>query len=102
MPDVSVPMTTASPPDSGTVRPGSRVRVRDSEGEHEHTVVARATVDAPPECISVDSPVGRALLGCRSGDQVQVETPGGVRHLTVVAMAPPLPSPPMSPRTCAG
>jgi transcription elongation GreA/GreB family factor len=102
MPDVSVPMTTTSAPVSGTVVLGSRVRVRDSEGEHEHTVVARATVDAPPGCVSVDSPVGRALLGCRAGDRVQVETAGGVRHLTVVTMAPPLPSPPMSARTCEG
>jgi transcription elongation factor GreB len=102
MSDVSVPMTTTSAPEGGTVVLGSRVRVRDSEGEYEHTVVARATVDAPPGCVSVDSPVGRALLGCRPGDQVQVQTPGGVRHLTVVHMAPPLPSPPRSVRTCVG
>jgi transcription elongation GreA/GreB family factor len=102
MSEVGVPMTTTSAPECGTVVPGSRVRVRDSEGEHEHTIVARATVDAPPGCVSVDSPVGRALLGCRPGDQVQVETPGGIRHLTLVSVAPPLPSPPRRARTCVG
>ncbi|MEA2567795.1 MAG: transcription elongation factor GreA [Actinomycetota bacterium] len=96
------PMTTTSAPEGGTVVLGSRIRVRDSEGEYEHTVVARATVDAPPGCVSVDSPVGRALLGCGPGDQVQVQTPGGIRHLTVLNTAPPLPSPPRSARTCVG
>jgi transcription elongation GreA/GreB family factor len=102
MPEVGVPMTTTSASEGGTVVLGSRVRVRDAEGEHEHTVVARATVDAPPGCVSVDSPVGRALLGRRPGDQVEVLTPGGIRHLTVVSVAPPLPSPSRSARTCVG
>jgi transcription elongation GreA/GreB family factor len=102
MSDGSVPMTTTSIRESSAVVLGSRVRVRDSEGEHEHTVVARATVDAPPGCVSVDSPVGSALLGRRPGEQVQVQTPGGIRHLTVVHVAPPPPSPPRSARTCAG
>jgi transcription elongation GreA/GreB family factor len=58
--------------------------VRDTDGEHEYTMVRRATAGAPP---SVDSPVGRALLGRRPGEQVRVQTPGGVRLLTVVDVA---------------
>jgi transcription elongation GreA/GreB family factor len=30
------------------------------------------------------SPVGRALLGRRAGDEVEVRTPGGVRRLTMI------------------
>jgi transcription elongation factor GreA len=85
----SGPPTTAVPqPESRTVALGSRVRVGDADGEHEYTMVTRVTVDAPPESVSVGSPVGRALLGCRPGEQVRVQTPGGVRLLTVVDVAP--------------
>jgi transcription elongation GreA/GreB family factor len=84
MPEVRLSLTAARTPKGGTIEPGSRVRVRDAEGEHEHTMVARATADAPPGCVSIESPVGRALLGCRPGDQVEVQTPGGIRLLTVV------------------
>lgn len=90
-------------PSSKSVVPGSRVRVRDAEGQHEHTVISRATADSPPGCVSVRSPVGMALLGRRAGDQVQVQTPGGVRLLTVVdVVAAPDPSSPRSARGCEG
>ncbi|MDB5064589.1 MAG: greA [Chloroflexi bacterium] len=93
--------SAAGTPRSGAVVPGSRVRVRDAEGEHEHTMVTRATADAPPGCVSIDSPVGRALLGCRPGDQVRVQTPGGIRLLTVLeVVAAAVPSPPWSARGC--
>ena len=78
------PTTAVPKPESLTVVLGPRVRVRDADGEHEYTMLTRATADASPGCVSLGSPVGRALLGCRRGDQVQVQTPGGVRLLTVV------------------
>jgi transcription elongation factor GreA len=89
MPDVSEPATTATVPWNGVVVPGSRVRVRDTDGEHEYTMVTRVTAGAPPECVSTGSPVGRALLGRSPGEQVRVQTPGGVRLLTVVDVAAP-------------
>jgi transcription elongation GreA/GreB family factor len=88
MPHVSEPATTATVP-RHVVMLGSRVRVRDTDGEHEYTMVARVVADAPPECVSTGSPVGRALLGCGPGEQVRVQTPGGVRLLTVVDVAAP-------------
>ncbi len=42
--------------------------------------------DARRGLVSVHSPVGRALLGRRSGDAVQVERPGGTAELTVVGV----------------
>jgi transcription elongation factor GreA len=87
MPDVSEPATTAPVPRNGTIVPGSRVRVRDTDGEHEYTMVTRAAASTPSGCVSVDSPVGRALLGRGPGEQVRVQTPGGVRLLTVVDVA---------------
>ncbi len=87
MRDMSDPATTATMPWNGVVVAGSRVRVRDTDGEHEYTMVARVVAGAAPECVSLCSPVGRALLGRRQGEQVRVQTPGGVRLLTVVGVA---------------
>ena len=87
MPDVSEPATTATVPWNGVVVPGSRVRVRDTDGEHEYTMVAKVIAGASPECVTTGSPVGRALLGRSPGEQVRVQTPGGVRLLRVVDVA---------------
>lgn len=65
----------------------STFRVKDADGEEEeYTVVESAEADATHGLISVESPVGRALLGRRRGDAVEVRTPGGVRRLTVVGV----------------
>jgi transcription elongation GreA/GreB family factor len=99
---VSEAATTATTVSQRVVVPGSRVRVRDRDGEHEYTMVARVVADAPPESVSTGSPVGRALLGRGPGEQVRVQTPGGVRLLTVVdvAAATAAPSSESSARTC--
>jgi hypothetical protein len=68
---------------------GSRVRVRDAHGEEEYTIVRRGEAEPARGRISTESPVGRALLGGRRGDAVRVQTPGGVRELTIVEVAPP-------------
>jgi transcription elongation GreA/GreB family factor len=34
----------------------------------------------------MESPVGKALLGRRIGEKVQVQSPGGVRELKVTAL----------------
>ena len=94
MTDATPPSNPASRPPAVPVTVGSTVRLRDAEGEHEHTVVERLTGAAPPGCVSAGSPVGRALLGRRPGEQVQVQTPDGARLLTIVER----PGRPRSPR----
>ena len=37
--------------------------------------------------LSVDSPIGKALLGHRAGEQVSLETPRGAKRLEVVEVA---------------
>jgi transcription elongation factor GreA len=73
----------------GGVRVGSRVRVRDADGEEEYTIVRSADADAAQGRISTESPVGRALLGARRGEEVRVHTPGGIPALTIVKVADP-------------
>ena len=68
---------------SDTVRLGSRVVVADEFGEVEFHLVDPFAVDPAAGRISTESPVGRALLGTRSGDRVIAETPAGPRTLTV-------------------
>jgi transcription elongation GreA/GreB family factor len=87
MADSRLPTILVPEPESQTVVVGSRVRVRDADGEYEYAMVARVTIDSPPGCVSIGSPVGRALLGRRRGEQVRAQTPAGVRLLTVVDVA---------------
>lgn len=77
--------TTAEWP---SVEIGSTVVLRDDEGEEErYAVVGAMEADPAQGRISNQSPVGRALLGHRPGDTVEVETPGGPRRLTVVEIS---------------
>lgn len=64
---------------------GAHVIVRDADGEQEeYVIVDHFEADPRHGRISQTSPVGRALLGHRTGDQLVVQTPAGDRHLTIV------------------
>lgn len=78
---VEVPTSPAWP----SVEVGSTVTVRDETGNEERYSIVGSMEAQPAEGrISNQSPVGRALLGHRVGDRVEVETPMGTRHLTIV------------------
>ncbi len=73
------------------VRIGSRVCVRDGDGDAEFRIVEPHEADAVAERASAESPLGRALLGRRVGDLVCFRAPGGVLAVTRrgrVEMAP--------------
>jgi len=59
---------------------GSFVQVYDQtyEEEMEFQIIGKAQADPDEQRISDESPVGRALLGHRAGDIVEVETPAGI------------------------
>ncbi len=68
-----------------SVRVGTTVTMITPGGEEEHyTIVGSYEADPVQGRISNESPVGRALLGKRVGDEVNVMAPGGVLRLTVV------------------
>lgn len=74
-------------PAADYVRIGSRVRVRDADGEEEvYMIVGSVEADPRKGWISNESPVGRALLGRRPGDAVSVVAPGGSFDLKIVAV----------------
>jgi transcription elongation factor GreA len=63
---------------------GSRVKVRDLDGEAEFNVVEPGEADAADKRVSADSPLGRALLGREVGDEVRFRAPGGLLAVTVL------------------
>lgn len=72
----------------GRVGVGSRVVVQWEDGEREdYMLVGPPEVDASAGKISYEAPVGRALMGSRAGNWVDVTTPGGFRRLQLVAVA---------------
>jgi transcription elongation factor GreB len=57
---------------------GARVRVEDDAGrEHAYRIVGPDETDAKAGDISVDSPLARALLRKRAGDEIEVVLPSG-------------------------
>ncbi len=74
--------------DDDSVGLGSRVKLRSDDGEEETWVlVSPEEAHALDGTISTESPVGRALMGCRQGDAPTVTTPGGTIVYTVVEVA---------------
>lgn len=65
---------------------GSRVRLLDlgRSTEIEYKLVTTEEADAAQGLISTTSPIGRALLGRRVGDEVKVQTPAGVKSFEIV------------------
>jgi transcription elongation factor GreA len=70
-----------------SVRIGSDVEVSLDDGEVErYTIVGSAEVDPVHGKISNESPVGRALLGRRLGETVEVKIPAGTLRLRITAI----------------
>lgn len=68
---------------------GSRVTVKDIEYDEEirYTIVGSAEADPYEEKISNESPVGRALIGRKAGDIVDVQVPDGVIKYEIVSIS---------------
>jgi transcription elongation factor GreA len=67
------------------VRLGAHVKVVDSDGEEEtYYLVGSHEADPRRRLISNESPIGRAILGKRFGDEVTVVAPAGAFSLKVL------------------
>ena len=71
-----------------TVTVGSKVTLLDEEfnEELEYTIVGSSEADPFNNRISNESPVGKAILGKRKGDEVEVSTPDGPVTFKVLAI----------------
>ena len=66
---------------------GAWVHLENAAGElRRHRIVGPDEFDMDVDYISMDSPLGKALLGKRLDDDVTVDLPGGATTLTVVAI----------------
>ena len=73
------------PSQRGRVYFGARVLIEDEEGEElELQIVGPDEVDTNVRKISIDSPMGRALLGKAEGDEALVRRPKGDATFTVL------------------
>lgn len=71
--------------DPTTVQVGDTVVVKEgSNSPEEYTIVGAAEASPRDGKISNESPLGRALLNHRAGDEVIVEAPGGTFKVRVV------------------
>ena len=70
------------------VNVGTTVRVldQDEDFEDEYRSVGPHEADPMNNAISIDSPVGAALIGKRKGDELTIEIPGGLSHLKVLSI----------------
>lgn len=87
------PDIVEAPADADTVAPGVLVTVRplDEEDEDEETYLLAASKEERIDgvrTVTVDSPLGSALLGRRAGDRVTYSAPGGTFACEVVRLQP--------------
>ncbi|MEW6523713.1 MAG: transcription elongation factor GreA [Bacillota bacterium] len=67
---------------------GCRVTLRDKSSEEfqEYLIVGSTEADPARQKISNESPVGKALLGRRVGDSIQVRAPAGIMEFEIIAI----------------
>jgi transcription elongation factor GreA len=69
----------------GKVQVGSKVTIKEGDGQPEtYMIVGPAEADPKRARISNESPIGRALLNHKEGDEVKVEAPGGAFTVRII------------------
>ncbi len=63
---------------------GSKITIKVNDTEHIYTVVGEWEADPMEKKISHDSPLGKALLGKKEGEMVEVDAPAGKLSYQIV------------------
>jgi transcription elongation factor GreB len=85
-----VVVVTEPPKDPRRVFFGAWVTIEDEDGaEAEYRIVGPDELDVDAGLISIDSPMARAVLGKREGDEVTVRRPKGDALYTIVGVRYP-------------
>lgn len=66
------------------VEVGCLVKVQNHDGKREFSIVGSTEADPFKGIISNESPLGRAFLGKKKGDEVMVQTPKGKIHYKIL------------------
>ncbi len=73
---------------SDVVSLGSTVTIKEGAGDQDtYQIVGSAEADPDESRLSNESPVGRAILGHRKGETIDVVTPSGARKITIVRIS---------------
>ncbi len=72
--------------EKGVVGVGVKVTVASPDGDETYWIVGAAEADPLNGYISNESPLGRALLGHRAGDEVEWSSPIGTSRLKILAV----------------
>jgi transcription elongation factor GreA len=74
-----------SPALPGVVEVGDKILIQNQDGKIEQfTIVGSAEANPVEGKISNESPVGKALLGKKIGDEIEVATPAGIIRLLIM------------------
>ena len=60
--------------------------VEEGRDPETYQIVGRTEADPLEGRISNESPLGKSLLGCRVGEVIEVNTPGGTLHFEIIAI----------------
>jgi len=75
------------PADTSKIYFGAWVSLEDDHGElHSYRIVGPDEIGNGPGYISMDAPLGRALLGRQADDEVSIRTPSGHRHYYITGI----------------
>lgn len=74
--------------DTKTVQIGNSVKLHDEEFDEdiEYTIVGSTEVNLAENKISNESPIGKALLGRKKGETIDVDAPAGVIKFKILAI----------------
>ena len=75
------------PRERGVVAVGAQVKVSSEEGEETYSIVGAAEADPLNGRISNESPLGRALLGHKAGDEVEWSSPIGTSRVRILVVS---------------
>ncbi len=75
--------------DSSIVSLGSVVKAYDVEFDEEITYNIVGSNEANPLAykISDQSPIGRAIIGAKAGDEITIDAPGGAMHIKILEVS---------------
>ncbi|MFF1846797.1 GreA/GreB family elongation factor [Streptomyces sp. NPDC058217] len=78
--------SVAGPPRTDRVGVGSTVTVRFADATEATVQIGEVAEVLDRTLVTADSPLGRALLGCRAGDTISYETPEGLSTAVVLSL----------------
>ena len=78
---------TDMPKDEALLGAKVKVKDKDTSEEFEYMLVAEEESDFAENKISVSSPVGRALLGHKAGEVVEIKAPAGIIKYEIISIS---------------